>query len=98
MNFSWSVVEVAALVVVEDGVHYFFGRVVGWVGVLDEIKAILKLKLKLKIELTLAKVYELAKLQCFVIVVNIGRQKSKRLTIQKLRDVQQERKETSFYK
>ena len=35
-------VEVAAVVVVEVGGHYFFGRVGGgWVGVLDEIKAIL---------------------------------------------------------
>ena len=42
-SFSWSVVDVAALVIVEVGVHYFFGRVGGgWeVGVLDEIKAIL---------------------------------------------------------
>ena len=30
-SFSWSVVEVAALVVVEVGVHYFFGRVGGCV-------------------------------------------------------------------
>ena len=42
------IIEVTAVVVVEVGVHYFFGRVgwlrslcVGWVGVLDEIKAIL---------------------------------------------------------
>ena len=34
-------VEVVALVVVEVRVHYFFGRVGGWVGVLDENKAIL---------------------------------------------------------
>ena len=46
------IIEVTAVVVVEVGVHYFFGRVggwvgwlrslcVGWVGVLDENKAIL---------------------------------------------------------
>ena len=35
------IIEVTAVVVVEVGVHYFFGRVGGWVGVLDEIKAIL---------------------------------------------------------
>ena len=40
-SFSYSVVKVVALVVVEVGVHYFFGRVGGCVGVLDEIKAIL---------------------------------------------------------
>ena len=34
------IIEVTAVVVVEVGVHYFFGRVGGWVGVLDENKAI----------------------------------------------------------